>query len=167
MTRKCIGVFALAFGLAGCASRPELAPVIASQTDLAALSGEWDGRYETNEDGGRSGFVYFDLTSGRDSASGFVTMTFSMPRDMQPRKYGIYPAPMASDELTITFVQARDGFVNGELAPYSDPYCGCRLITTFSGRLSGEEIRGTYTTRHADTGHIVQGKWWASRQRGH
>lgn len=164
MKRMIIGICALILGLAGCASRPDHLQVIAAPADVAALSGKWEGRYETDEEGGRSGFVYFDLTASRDSANGYVIMTFSTPPNLQTRRWGIYPAPVVSERLSLTFVRAEDGFVNGELAPYSDPYCGCRLTTTFSGRMSGDEIRGTFTTRHVDTGHIVSGKWWATRQ---
>jgi hypothetical protein len=66
--------------------------------------------------------------------------------------------------LSSRFVQTSGYGVRGELDPYTDPECGCRLQTRFSGTLQGDSIAGTYTTRHIDTRRIDNGEWHVVRR---
>lgn len=60
----------------------------------------------------------------------------------------------------------RNGSITFTLAPYNDPECGCRVITTFSGRFAdANTIEGTYDTRGTSFGHTPSGgKWKVTRQ---
>jgi hypothetical protein len=151
--------------LLGCASTPDLVPVIADRNEVNALSGLWDGTYQSNEIDGRSGNIHFELTQGRDSAHGYVIMTAGGLGNRAPAK-GSQPVAMPSTELlAIAFVRSASGFIMGELDTYTDPVCGCRLVTRFTGVMRGDEIKGTFTTRHVDTGNLVRGVWWVARAR--
>ena len=69
----------------------------------------------------------------------------------------------ASTVLTIRFVRVDHGHVGGTLDPYADPQTGARLLTTFSGELSGKMISGTYTTR-LQSGDTQTGRWTVQRR---
>lgn len=159
------GLIVLTLALAACKSAPLAVPVVAAPSDLRTLSGRWEGEYDSKERNGRSGTIYFDLKEGRDTANGYVVMTFRRPREpappMRPRVQAA--PPMQSEPLSITFIRARNGLVTGELDRYTDPDCGCRLQTTFSGRIKGNVVSGTFVTRHIDTGTIVRGGWSARK----
>jgi hypothetical protein len=71
--------------------------------------------------------------------------------------------PAAPQVLTISFVRVEEGKVSGRLAPYTDPRCGCTLFTVFEGRLSGNTLEGTYTSRHSATGEVEGGRWKVTR----
>jgi hypothetical protein len=76
-----------------------------------------------------------------------------------------YAAPvMQTEQLSIAFVRAKDGRISGEIDPYRDPWCGCLLRTAFLGRLLGDRIEGTFTSRHVGTLLTTTGEWRASRQ---
>src|SRR5256884_5087486 len=68
--------------------------------------------------------------------------------------------------LTISFVRVIGGRVTGTLAPYADPETGAQLSTTFKGRLDGDTIAGTYSTRGAGSGDPQTGQWTVTRRRG-
>jgi hypothetical protein len=75
-----------------------------------------------------------------------------------------HPAPTdAPPLLTIRFVRSEGSLVHGQLAEYNDPVCGCLLKTTFTGRISGDEIEGTFTTLHIETGVRHGGRWEVRR----
>jgi hypothetical protein len=67
--------------------------------------------------------------------------------------------------LTINFVRVAVGDVSGILAPYADPETRAKLVTTFQGRLRGDTIEGTYTTRAAGSGDTQAGEWAATRRK--
>ena len=50
------------------------------------------------------------------------------------------------------------------LAPYADPETGAQLSTTFEGRLDGDTIGGSYTTRGSGTGDTQTGQWKVTRR---
>jgi hypothetical protein len=162
------GFLVVLSALAACASRPTSIPILATPMQVSALAGVWDGRYDTDEYGGRDGFIHFELTAGRDSANGYVIMMYRAPRDRVSRGGRIDAAPpmIETEQLTVKFVLAEGHEVVGELDPYTDPRCGCRLETTFRGELRGNEIKGTFVTRHLDSGSTVRGTWAATRQQG-
>jgi len=56
------------------------------------------------------------------------------------------PAP-TPQWIEINFVRVTGGRISGTLKPYTDPTCNCPLFTTFEGRLVGDTLSGTYTSR--------------------
>ena len=155
----------LATWAAACSARPAIVPVRGGPADVAALAGEWSGTYESLEGRRRSGDIMFQLREGRDTAVGYVIMTFLS--DSPRRRPSGYPAPpiQLSEQLSIAFVRAEGGRVTGQLEPYVDPYCGCRLRTTFVGRLRGNRIEGTFRSEHLESGAITTGEWRVTRRR--
>jgi hypothetical protein len=155
--------------LAACAANPAPVPLAGSPGDLAALAGEWRGEYETTAGPRRSGSILFRLSAGGDSASGDVLM-MAHPDRVQPQVLREGGDPWSASErspqsqlLAITFVQASGGAVTGALAPYADPDCGCTLRTTFTGRLSGNTVDGTFTSLHIGSGEMTGGRWRVTR----
>jgi hypothetical protein len=144
-------------------------PVISETGSIEALVGNWAGQYSSAETG-RSGSITFQLASEKDTAYGDVVM---VPRPRTPLAAGTEHAPMAvnpaqnpGQSLTIRFVRMEGGSVSGTLAPYNDPECGCRVITTFAGRFTDSNtIEGTYDTRGTGFGHQPSaGTWKVTRQ---
>jgi len=134
--------------------------------DIAGLEGQWVGDYSSRESG-RSGSIVFTLTAGSDTAQGDVIM---VPSDLRmrgpavPGEMGVAsPRAPRSELLTIKFVAASRGTVQGELNPYRDPDCGCLLTTVFTGTLDGDRLSGTYRSWHEETGHVVEGVWQVER----
>lgn len=164
-----LGVGALL--VAACSSNPEPVPLAGSAGDLAALEGEWRGDYEFTRGPARFGSILFRLSAGEDHAHGDVLMIARTDRDVPPIPTGEDPwasrtqSGRTSQLLSITFVQARGGAIAGALAPYTDPTCGCTLHTTFTGRVSGDVIDGTFTSEHVETGTMTGGTWRVSRHR--
>lgn len=164
---KSVAVIALA-AAAACSWRRTPVPVIAESGSTEALVGEWSGQY-SSADTGRSGSIMFQLASAKDTAYGDVVM---VPRAHVPVA-GKENMPMAvpvaqnsGQPLTIRFVRMNAGLVSGTLAPYNDPDCGCRVITTFQGRFTdANTIEGTYDTRGTGFGHQpAEGQWKVTRQ---
>lgn len=162
MTRVVVGLAVLA----SCQGPQPPVPVLG---DVAALTGRWEGEYGSRESG-RAGSILFTLEAGSDTAHGDVLMV--------PREWDLPPQPRAGDPdamdfrrdrapqaLPIAFVRAMDGQVEGRLAPYRDPDCGCLLTTHFSGRLiDSNTFEGTFTSVHGETGRVVRG-WWRVTKR--
>jgi hypothetical protein len=152
--------------LAACHSAPSSpVPLVGAPDDLARLAGEWDGTYEA-DDGSRGGSIDFHLKAGRDTALGDVLM---VPTDWgRPLEAWERPAAAVADgtaprTLMIRFVRVVGGEVSGQLEPYRDPTCGCRLLTTFRGRLVGDRIEGQYQTYHQEAARTVTGRWRVHR----
>jgi hypothetical protein len=134
---------------------------------VQALVGDWAGEY-TSDGLGRSGSITFTLGALGDTARGDVIM---IPRGLnQP----FHPAPETGDAsqgrapevLTINFVGIAGDLMNGALAPYADPECGCTIYTSFAGRLAGDAISGSFTSLNAATGTMRQtGTWRVLRRR--
>ena len=159
-------VIAAAMASTSCAATTTEIPVRGEPTSMTALVGEWDGGY-TSRDTGRSGSIWFKLTPGEDHAHGDVLMT---PRDAEPyRRYDPQSrldsarVPM-TEFLTIRFVVVRNGELRGELEPYWDPEWRCQAITTFTGNLADDRLRGTFVTELGSGGH-ARGEWHATRRR--
>lgn len=151
--------------LAGCSMSPTPVPVRGAPADIGRLVGDWAGHYDSDQTG-RSGTISFSLQTDRDTATGSVVMlpargdaagedeSFAMGTGVPPR----------GELLTIHFVMTRGRTVTGELDPYTDPRCGCRLDTRFIGTLVADTIEGTFASRHVDTGTLVRGRWRVVRQ---
>jgi hypothetical protein len=155
-----------ALALSACGASRSPVPLVGASTDVSALTGEWAGDYSSAESG-RSGSITFALRAAGDSAFGDVVM---IPRAWgralvpwtQPNAAGGNQAPTAT-VLTIRFVRVERGHVTGTLDPYADPQTGERLLTTFSGELSGNTIAGSYTTR-LPSGDTQTGRWTVQRR---
>jgi len=151
--------------LAACAANPAPVPVVGASADVASLAGEWSGDYSSTESG-RSGSISFTLRSAADSAFGDVVMIpAGWGRPLTPWRGESSSAAQRpqSEVLTINFVRVQQAHVNGTLAPYADPQTGERLVTTFTGELSGNTISGTYTTR-LTSGATQTGRWTVQRR---
>jgi hypothetical protein len=139
-----------------CASLPDPVPVFGDIDDVSALVGEWSGEYDGAA--GRTGSIVFDLRSTTAAARGDVVMI--------PRSSGRLPArqdagshvePIAGQVISISSLRVSGGEISGTLAPYTDPDCGCTVRTTFTGRLNGDTIDGTFVTLGA--GREQSGRW--------
>ena len=161
MTRTILGtMIATSLVVAACSSNPEPIPLSGEPADLQALEGEWVGEYHAYDPSGRSGTILFRLDAGQDTARGDVLMhiagreTASMLTMTDPW------ANVADDQiLTVTFVRAAGGAVHGRLDTYNDPVCGCEIRTTFTGRVKGNLVEGTYTSEHLNGADHTEGRW--------
>lgn len=144
-------------------------PLVGTASDVAALTGHWEGSYSSAATG-RSGSISFTLTASGDSAFGDVVMIprgWGKPLQAWNRNEAAgaaAPQPSAA-VLTINFVRVAGGRVNGTLAPYADPETGAKLFTRFEGTLNGDKIAGTYSTT-AGAAAPQTGEWSVTRRRG-
>lgn len=156
----------LVLALTACGASRAPVPVVGASTDVGALAGDWAGDYSSAESG-RSGSISFTLRATSDSAFGDVIMIpTAWGRPLAPWRQenatGVNQTP-SSTVLTIRFVRVEHGHVSGTLDPYADPQTGARLLTTFSGELSGSTIAGTYTTT-LPSGNTQTGRWTVQRR---
>ena len=156
----------LVLALTACGASRAPVPLVGASADVGALTGDWAGDYSSTESG-RSGSITFTLRATGDSAFGDVVMIPSAwGRPLVPWRQenatGANQTP-SSTVLTIRFVRVEHGHVSGTLDPYADPQTGARLLTTFSGELSGKTITGTYTTR-LPSGDAQTGRWSVQRR---
>jgi hypothetical protein len=145
--------------LVSCGYEPPAVPVSGDPASIAALVGEWSGSYAGRESG-RTGSIFFRLASDADSAYGDVLMApagFEHP--LPEGRDASLPPPL----LAIRFVRAEGDVIYGQLGEYEDPACGCRLKTTYTGRIAVDRIEGTFTTLHIDTGVRHAGVWQVTR----
>jgi hypothetical protein len=166
-SRCAIPAAALGVLLTACSAAPQTpVPLVGAASELAALAGHWEGAYSSAATG-RSGSVSFTLTATGDSAFGDVVMIpRSYGRPLQAWNNAAAPAgaaPAHSVVLTINFVRVGKGRVTGTLAPYADPETGLQLFTAFDGRVRGDVIEGTYTTRTARGVNRQTGQWKVTR----
>lgn len=158
------GVVAVAL-LASCATIPTKTPVQGDRQALLALVGEWEGTYESRETG-RSGEISFTLRAGVDTALGQVVMTPHADNNVGGSVDGRGPTITAPELLTIRFVLAEGDQVYGVLDLYRDPVCGCPLETRFTGRRSGDTIRGKFVSEGSGIFHQpTSGEWRVTRKR--
>jgi len=152
--------------LAACATAPPVS-VRGTPAAVASLAGEWSGTYSSRATG-RSGSIWFTLIEGEDHAHGDVLMTASGAAsaygrnapDRNPNPYGQRPASGAF--LTIRFVRAADGLIDGVLDPYWDPACECWVATAFRGAMGDGRISGTFVSRFGES--IASGQWEVTRR---
>ena len=146
--------------LAACRA-PESAPIpVVGGADY--LAGRWRGSYE-NTALQRGGSIEFTLVAGEDHAHGDVVMipaNHSIAIRPAPRPELREGSPLAT-VLTINFVRAAGDSVLGTITPYRDPECDCTAITTFTGYVAGNVIRGTFVTRRP--GGAIAGTWSVQR----
>ncbi|KAB2892709.1 MAG: hypothetical protein F9K40_17915 [Kofleriaceae bacterium] len=129
--------------LVACGGSQKDVEVKGKETETAKLAGDWEGTYEGRESG-RSGTVKFSLQLGRHTAEGEVYMGGETP-------------------LNIQFIEVEGGQIQGTIAPYTDPNCDCQVETSFLGIVTGDEIKGEFSTKVGATGQIQTGTWQVSR----
>ena len=150
---------------AACSTSGGPVPVVAEADELAHLTGEWRGYYDSPTVD-RHGSIVFALEAGRDTAYGDVTMVPSgWTESLGPVED---PADIARDAqrpetLRILFIQVEDGVVQGTMEPYRDPDCGCAVYTTFEGKVGQDIIEGTFTSRPGH-GSQYKGTWHVMRK---
>jgi len=151
-----------------CASKPTPVTISGDPSDRASLAGKWSGEYQSPSTG-RTGSIVFNLSASGDAANGDVVMI--------PRGYGKALLPFNqgtaagaamqntnnSQVLTIKLVRVSGDTVSGVLDAYRDPLCDCPVETTFTGRLSGDTIEGTFTTRGTQANAPQTGTWRVKR----
>ena len=151
-----------------CASKPTPITVTGDSGDRASLAGKWVGEYSSPATG-RNGSIVFNLSPAGDAANGDVVMI--------PRGYGKALTPYGatssagvamqntttSQVLTIKLVRVRGDTVSGVLDAYRDPQCDCPVETMFTGRVNGDTIDGTFTTRGSQTNTPQTGTWRVKR----
>jgi hypothetical protein len=165
-------VAALVGALVGaCTSAPPPPPVSveANQKDLNTLAGNWSGDYFSGSTG-RTGSIRFNLNAEEGAVYGTVLM-FPQGRSssMEPaNRQGSASenAPRGGQPLSIRFIVIEDGVISGTLEPYKDPDCDCFLSTTFTGRVHGDAIEGSFVS-HGGPGRVTQdGRWKVTRKPG-
>jgi hypothetical protein len=143
--------------------------VEANQKDLSSLAGDWSGDYFSGSTG-RTGSIRFNLNAEEGAVYGTVLM-FPQGRSsaMEPANRqgaGSENAPRGGQPLSIRFIVVEDGVVSGTLEPYKDPDCDCFLSTTFTGRVHGDVIQGTFVS-HGGPARVTQdGRWKVTRKAG-
>jgi hypothetical protein len=153
--------------LTACGGNAPPVRVMGPATDIRAITGTWVGDYSSALTG-RTGVVSFTLRADGDSAFGDVLMTPNGARgSLRPWQDPRQPSPVAPPhELSIRFVRVAGDHVSGSLTPYADPETGVRLFTSFEGRVVGDTISGTYTTRRTrDDENSPTGRWRVVRER--
>ncbi len=151
--------------LAACTATPSPVHVVGTRSEVALLSGDWEGEYSSVETG-RSGNISFSLKAGTDTAFGDVVM---VPRAIAPStsdpRSALPATPPAPQVLPISFVRVATSTISGTLSPYKSPDCGCTLSTVFRGTIGGDRIEGTFITSHSDhSAPQQQGRWWVKRK---
>lgn len=160
---KHIPVLALLAVLA-CQSIPETVPLVGSPTDVSSLVGEWSGEYDGGASG-RSGSIVFVLRSATDTAHGDVLMIPRALRDQATAEARHGQLQLRSNQvLRIAFIRIASGDISGTLDPYTDPDCNCTVQTTFTGRLTGNTIEGTFVTRGSQLPREHTGRWRVTRK---
>lgn len=157
-------IAALAGALAGCSYHAEAVPLQGDRADLQALAGEWVGEY-SGADSRRIGSITFVISARGDSSAGDVLMEAAVPGE---RLQHIDPArdhmehARTTELLDIRFVAVAGGQVRGEMEPYLAPDCRCTVRTTFTGRVDGDAVRGTFVTVGAGI-DAQRGTWHVRR----
>jgi hypothetical protein len=153
-----------------CATKPTPITISGDTSDRASLAGKWSGEYQSSATG-RSGSIVFNLSASGEAANGDVVMI--------PRDYGKALVPYsqakagatgmqstsAPQVLTIKLVRVSGDTVSGVLDAYRDPQCDCPVETTFMGRVNGDTIDGTYSTRGTQANAPQTGTWRVKRTR--
>jgi hypothetical protein len=150
-----------------CASTPRVVTLHADPAAREALLGSWRGSYTI--DYRRGGAISFVLVPGENDAHGDVLMTpAGATQPYAPgMRDGLPPAggPSGGSELlSIRFIRAEDGSVSGMLTPYWDPERTCTAQATFSGKVDGASMTGTFVST-CDRGVPTYTGRWTMRRR--
>jgi hypothetical protein len=164
-----LGFVALASVSLACASQPAPVTVTGDVESRASLAGKWVGEYSSPATG-RNGSIAFNLSSSGDAANGDVIMIPSgqekalVPYGNAANTAGsVVQSSGNSQVLTIKLVRVSGDAVSGVLDPYRDPECDCAVVTTFTGKVTGDTIEGTFSTRGSQTNTPQTGTWRVKR----
>ena len=155
-------VFALLLGICRPAP-PAKISIDASPSAMSLLAGKWAGDYSSAATG-RSGSIVFILNADEQSARGDVIMystIVNVPAD--PSTIASARGSHAADVLKINFVRAAGNQISGQLDPYRDPNTGAMISTTFTGRIFGDTIEGTFESLSSDSNTPQRGRWRVKR----
>jgi hypothetical protein len=161
MRRTWLGGFAMIAVLAaGCTRARNPVQVVGPVAATNQMVGRWLGDFMDERDA--LGNVVFELAPGATTAYGDVLM-------LTPQMDGQGSYAKTGDEeflpvvMTIKFVLVSGTEVSGDIDPYIDPSCGCKVETTFRGAIDGDRISGTFVTR-GESGRVMHhGQWNAAR----
>jgi hypothetical protein len=148
MRRTLLGGFAVALAV-GCRTIPQMPVQLQGDpTSIAWLAGSWTGEYWGGA-GGRGGSLSFTLRSGTDSLYGDVTMIDPHGQQVRPADpMDVHALHVRSvQQLHIDVVRVEADSIRGMLEPYVAPDCDCTVTTIFTGRVAGDRISGTFTSR--------------------
>jgi len=143
---------------------PPPVPLRGEAADLSRLAGEWNGEY-TSASSGRSGSIRMTLEAATpEMAFGDVLMFPARPEE-RPEAVNPERGDAGPQALAIRFVSVTGDSVSGTLEPYRDPACACVVSTTFSGRVRGDVIEGTFVS-HGGAGYLPnEGRWRVDRKK--
>jgi hypothetical protein len=163
--------------IASCRVEPTPAPVPVKGTheELSTIAGEWNGQYLSKETG-RRGVVRFIMAEHADTGYGEVEITFSPALSLtrEAEAPDLIKSDLGDDEsapkpctiLNIRVVRVDHDRVRGTMEPYWDPDCDCRARTEFEGKVSGNRITGTFTSRRESSDRrLIAGQWRVDRER--
>ena len=149
-------------------------PVEGNKEAISAIAGEWSGQYRS-KDAGRHGVIHFVMPQSADTGFGEVEITFSPALASAAAAAPVDPKLHTGDNpldpeprpfLGIKVVQIEKNAVRGTLAPYLDPDCECRTQTVFEGKISGNRIEGTFSSKRQSAERpMFHGEWQVERAR--
>jgi hypothetical protein len=148
MRRTLLGGLAVVVAV-GCRTAPQMPVQLQGDpTSIAWLAGSWTGDYWGGA-GGRGGSLSFTLRSGTDSLYGDVTMLDPHGQPLRAADpMDVHALHVRSpQQLRIDLVRVDAGTIRGVLEPYVAPDCECIVITTFLGRVTGDRITGSFSSR--------------------
>lgn len=140
-----LGIATLALALTvGCGSSMQSIEVSGKKNDINRLAGSWQG----------------ELT-GADNEQAKVAIAVSVNRR---EAYKALVRASIADEVSAKPLKVIDFRVNdrdiiGTLAPYIDPVCMCTARTTFTGKIAGDVVHGTFITRMPTLDKERTGTW--------
>lgn len=151
----------------GCgAYMPPPVQVVGEPANLQQLAGSWHGTFR-NTQLRRKGQIDFQMNATSDSAFGEVRLYTDNPN--QP-VWSVRPQPGTAANsaapppwLRIRFVRVENGYVSGEMEPMFEPSCQCYVTSKFLGRVRGDLIEGSFTSRSPDGRFESSGNWRAER----
>lgn len=163
MRRTLLGGLAIALAVS-CRTVPQMPVQLQGDpTSIASLAGAWTGEYWGGARG-RGGSLSFTLRSGSDSLYGDVTMMDPLGQQVRPADpMDIHALHARSpQQLRIDVVRVEAERIRGILEPYVAPDCDCTVTTTFTGRVAGDRISGSFQTRAG--GRVrAEGSWEMKR----
>ena len=167
---KTLIIGAAASIMVGCAAfeTPAIKEVSGTTYDVAQLTGTWEGSFVSTATK-RSGIITLDLNQVANKEVGSITLHYQKkhpkvhaPKGHNVKKTGTYTK---SKPLSVEFMAIEDGKISGTVTPYSDPvFLGKTVFSTYEGKVTGNRIEGTYTSRIGQNGNLFTGSWWAVRK---
>ncbi|MGR9105806.1 MAG: hypothetical protein ACU843_02645 [Gammaproteobacteria bacterium] len=140
-------------------------PVKEAKVDFSQFGGIWEGEY-TSPATHRSGQVFLDLEASGEKAFGGIVMHAAESGSEGTNKVSYSEAKSSKTvPLSIEFVQAEEGKIQGIVAPYQDPmFDNNTMYATFEGKMEGKVMLGTFAVKIGDTGNYYSGTWWATKK---